>query len=474
MKKYPFIFAILTVFQMPIFNSCVSPKATEVVNYQAPTWSKNSVIYEVNTRQYNNEGTFKAVESDLPRIKNLGVDILWFMPIHPIGKLNRKGTLGSYYSVKDYKSINPEFGSLDNFKSLVKKAHEQGLKVIIDWVPNHTAWDHEWITKHPDWYVHDSTGKIITQYDWSDVAKLNYSNKDLRIAMIEAMKYWLTECDIDGFRCDVAFLVPADFWKEARVELEKAKPVFMLAEMEAQKDINPNPREFFENAFNANYNWSLHSLGAEIAQGKKPISDLLRHLETSYKETPTDVYRMSFLTNHDENSWNGTVDEKYGQKWKAFSILNYTLPQTFPLIYSGEEANLKKRLQFFEKDPINWNDTTLYSWYRKMNAFKHSHSVVNNGNQGGDFNVINQFQLNGTEDVKSLFAFSRKNSTETLYVVCNLTSGDQSFETLGNYIPKNENLILQSEFKITPPESKSTNPLWLIPANGFLVFSVKN
>jgi len=244
----------LSIFLIPAFAfiGCKSTDEKINVNLSAPQWSKNSVIYEVNVRQHSQEGTFKAVTKDIPRIKALGADILWLMPINPIGQKNRKGTLGSYYSVQNYTTVNPEFGTLNDFKELVQTAHNAGQKVIIDWVANHTAWDHAWISTHPEWYEKDKNGKIITQYDWSDVAKLNYTNKELRKEMIKALKYWVQECNIDGFRCDVAFLVPADFWVEARAELETIKPVFMLAEMETQKDINPNPKVYFTNAFNAN------------------------------------------------------------------------------------------------------------------------------------------------------------------------------------------------------------------------------
>ena len=443
---------------------CKSTEEKINVNLSAPQWSKNSVIYEVNVRQHSSEGTFNAVTKDIPRIKELGADILWLMPINPIGQKNRKGTLGSYYSVQNYTTVNPEFGTLNDFKALVKTAHDAGQKVIIDWVANHTAWDHAWISSHPEWYEKDSTGKIITQYDWSDVAKLNYKSKELRKEMIEALKYWVTECDIDGFRCDVAFLVPADFWVEARTELEKIKPVFMLAEMETQKDINPNPKEYFTNAFNANYNWSLHGLSAEIAQGKKSSKDLRKHIEETYKETPSDVYRMSFLTNHDENSWNGTIEEKYGKKWQLFSVLNYTMPQTFPLIYSGEEANNKKRLQFFEKDPITWGDTSLYGWYRKMNALKHSQPALANGNQGAPTTFI---QLNNTEDLTSLLAFERTLDDKTVIVVANISEGTQSFKAVGNYVPNEKNIYVSSQYELKNGE-------FILPSFGYVVFTTQN
>jgi len=443
---------------------CKSTDEKLATNLAAPEWSKNSVIYEINVRQHSQEGTFNAVTKDIPRIKELGADILWLMPINPIGVKNRKGTLGSYYSVKNYKTINPEFGTLNDFKSLVKTAHSLGQKVIIDWVANHTAWDHQWITDHPDWYEKDSAGNIITQYDWSDVAKLNYKNQDLRKAMIEAMKYWVSECDIDGFRCDVAFLVPADFWVEARKELQAIKPVFMLAEMEMQKDINPNPKEYFNNAFNANYNWSLHGLSAEIAQGKKTYQDLLNHIKETYKETPSDVYRMSFLTNHDENSWNGTVDEKYGEKWQLFSVLNYTLPQTFPLIYSGEEANNKKRLQFFEKDAITWGDTSLFGWYRKMNALKHNQPALANGSNGAPTTFIS---LSHEEDLNSLLAFERTTDGKSVIVVANLTNGPQAFNVVGNYRPNEKNIYVSSKYELKNGE-------FTLPPFGFVVFTTQN
>ncbi len=444
--------------------SCKSTDEKLTTNLSAPEWSKNSVIYEVNVRQHSQEGTFNAVTKDIPRIKELGADILWLMPINPIGVKNRKGTLGSYYSVKNYKTINPEFGTLNDFKTLVKTAHSMGQKVIIDWVANHTAWDHQWITDHPEWYEKDSAGNIITQYDWSDVAKLNYKNQDLRKAMIEAMKYWVTECDIDGFRCDVAFLVPADFWVEARKELQAVKPVFMLAEMEMQKDINPNPKEYFINAFNANYNWSLHGLSAEIAQGKKTYKDLQKHITDTYKETPNDVYRMSFLTNHDENSWNGTVEEKYADKWQLFSVLNYTLPQSFPLIYSGEEANNKKRLQFFEKDAIIWGDTSLYAWYRKMNSLKHSQPAIANGTFGAPTTFIS---LSHEEDLNSLLAFERTTDGKSVIVVANLSNGSQAFNVIGNYRPNEKNIYVSSKYELKNGE-------FILPPFGFVVFTTQN
>jgi len=373
--------------------------------FYAPEWSKNAVIYEVNVRQYSQESSFKAVTSDIPRLKNLGVDVLWLMPINPIGIEKRKGTLGSYYSVKDYQGVNPEFGNLNDFKQLVKTAHDNGLKVIIDWVANHSAWDNLWMQEHPEWYERDSSGNVLSPFDWTDVAKLNYNDSNMRKAMINALEYWVKETDIDGYRCDVAFMVPADFWRQARASLEKIKPVFMLAEMESETQGDKTFKDYYSNAFNANYSWHLHALSAQVAQGKKTAQDFKSGLKYNYGQIPSDVFKMQFLTNHDENTWNGTVEEKYGKHWKLFSVLNYTLPQSFPLIYNGEEENNTKRLLFFEKDPIKWGDTSRYHWYRQMNHLKHIVPAIANGKWGSPMKEINLDDIS-----KDLLAFDRVDS----------------------------------------------------------------
>lgn len=459
--RIPKSFAFFTILILTLFCGCKS--TTETMNnipLNPPEWSKNSVIYEVNIRQHTPEGNFQTFIKDMPRIKELGADILWLMPINPIGLKNRKGTLGNYYSVQNYTKINPEFGNLEDFKAVVSFAHNQGQKVIIDWVGNQTSWDHPWITDHPDWYEKDSSGNIVSQYDWTDVAKLNYNNPDLKNAMIESMKYWVKECDIDGFRCDAAFLIPPDFWVDARAQLDKIKPVFMLAEMEMENDVNANSKDYFMNAFNANYCWSFFNLGVDISQGKKTVKDFETYIKKTYTETPSDVYRMHFLTNHDENSWNGTIEEKYNTKWQLFSLLNYTLPQSFPLIYSGEEANNKKRLQFFEKDPILWNDTSLYSWYKKMNALKHNYPALANGKFGGPTKFIKT-----QEDLNSLIIFERS-LNGTVYVVANISEGSQSFENIEGYLPMEKDIYVSSKYEFKNGE-------FILPAFGYIVFTPK-
>jgi glycosidase len=341
-----------------------------------PEWAKDAVIYEVNLRQYTNEGTIAAFETHLPRLKELGVDILWFMPVHPIGEKNRKGGLGSYYSVKDYKAINPEFGSMEDFKNMVNKAHELGFKVIIDWVANHTAWDHAWVNTNPDYYAKDSTGNMYGPYDWTDVAQLDFSNQQLRADMIDALKFWVAEANIDGYRCDVAGKVPVDFWEAATKELNSIKPVFMLAEDEDEEAL-------LNKAFNANYGWSFHSLMNRVAKGEKNVTDItayLAHIDTIY---PTGSFPMQFTSNHDENSWNGTEYERMGNAHNTFATLSFTVTG-MPLIYTGQEAGLNKRLLFFEKDMVNWDNLAMSEFYKKLIDLKTNNPALHNGSFGGN------------------------------------------------------------------------------------------
>ncbi|NOY95286.1 MAG: alpha-amylase [Chlorobi bacterium] len=383
---------------------------TNHVQVNQEEWLKDAVIYEVNVRQYTPEGTFNAFAKHLPRLKKLGVDILWLMPIHPISKVKRKGSLGSYYSVADYKKINPEFGSLDDFKALVSKSHEMGFKVIIDWVANHTGWDNPWIFEHPEWYTTDSTGAIISpDPGWTDVADLNFDQPAMRRAMINAMDYWLEETDIDGFRCDVAWGVPLDFWEKARASFDSIKPVFMLAEDEDHP-------EFLNKAFNSNYAWHLHHIMNEVAQGKKDatsISDYFNELGNKY---PAGAFPMQFITNHDENSWQGTIEERMGKAGDAFAVFSFTIPG-IPLIYSGQEAGLDKRLAFFEKDTIDWGNLKKQDFYHNLIQLKKENQALWNGEYGGGIEFLK------TTKPEKLLAYKRVKNGNTVLVVLNLSDG---------------------------------------------------
>ncbi|MDR0825620.1 MAG: alpha-amylase [Prevotella sp.] len=376
-----------------------------------PDWTRNAVIYEVNVRQYTKEGTFSAFEQHLPRLKDLGVDVLWFMPIHPISEKNRKGTLGSYYAVKDYKAVNPEFGTKEDFKHVVDKAHELGFKVIIDWVANHTGCDNVW-TEHPDWYMKDSLGNIKSPYDWTDTYKLNYDNKEMRSAMTDALKYWVKDFGIDGYRCDVAHEVPTDFWNDVRKTLDSIKPVFMLAETENY--------DLVEHAFDASYSWELMNIMADVNKETKTAGDIAAYIQKLDTIMCPDAYKMNFLTNHDENSWNGTEYERYGKRVDVFAVLTYTL-NGMPLIYTGQEVGLKKRLSFFDKDIIpSWNENATTQFYKKLNELKHTHPALQAG-EGGTFKRYN------TSANKELLIYSRERAGQEIVVMLNLSNKNISY-----------------------------------------------
>jgi glycosidase len=378
-----------------------------------PEWSKDAVIYEVNIRQYTVEGTFDAFAKHLPRLNDLGVDILWLMPIHPIGEKNRKGILGSYYSVKDYKGVNPEFGDMEDLKALIDKAHEMGMYVILDWVANHTAWDNAWVEEHPDWYTRDENGEMIAPFDWTDVAELDYTNEEMRDAMIDAMKFWVKEADVDGYRCDVAAEVPVDFWNRARRELDELKPVFMLAEAEV-------PEHHFE-AFDMSYAWELHHIMNQMAKGKFTIKDLDDYFKRQEGRFPADAYRMNFITNHDENSWNGTEFERLGDAVDIFAVLTFTLPG-MPMIYTGQEAAFNKRLEFFKKDYVIWNDYPLTGFYTSLIELRKQNPALWSGLSGGKMK-----RLKSTEK-KSVYAFLRRNENNIVLVAANLSGENKTFK----------------------------------------------
>ena len=369
------LFVIFSMFLLSCSSTIEDKKSV-------PEWTKDAIMYEVNVRQYTPEGTFESFSKHLPRIKDLGVDIIWFMPIHPIGEKNRKGSLGSYYSVKDYKSINPEFGTLEEFNALVKKIHDMDMKVIIDWVANHTAFDNVWVEEgNYDWYTLDSLGQLQPPIgtDWWDVADLNFDNIDMQNAMIESMKFWLEMSDIDGFRCDVADWVPISFWEKCRVELETVKNVFMLAEAE-------NP-ELHNKAFDMTYGWHLHFVMNEIAKQKKSSLDIIEYLDTKSKEFNNSDYRLHFTSNHDENSWKGYSRERLGDAVKTFAALSSTI-EGMPLLYGGQEAGLDKRLKFFEKDTIIWDNLELSNFYKQLFNLKKDNQALWNGNYGGNIEII--------------------------------------------------------------------------------------
>jgi oligosaccharide 4-alpha-D-glucosyltransferase len=432
---------IFYFFKEPVFKK--RPEADSVSLTPHPDWAEAASIYEVNLRQYTEEGTINAFAKHLPRLRKLGVDILWFMPVQPIGVEKRKGPLGSYYSIQDYTAVNPEFGTMEDFKAMVKKAHGLGFRVVLDWVANHSAWDNPWVERHPEWYSKDEQGNMIAPFDWTDVADLNYDMYYMRREMIESMAFWLRECDIDGFRCDVAGEVPLDFWEDARHELEAIKPIWMIAE-------NADQLFLMNRAFNANYDWGFHHLMNQIAKGEEPSSRLFSHFAQVRDYYPKGSYPMQFITNHDENSWNGTVFERLGEGHKAFATLSFTVPG-MPLIYSGQEAAMKKRLKFFDKDPIEWGDYPLMDFYTKLNQLKAENPALWNGNAGGSFVEIKH------HEPESVAAFVREKEGNKVLVVINLSGQSKNVKLqLGEHAGVYRNVFSQS-----PENLKTRAPMFL-------------
>jgi len=392
------------------------PFTLSAQKFNPPEWSYNKAIYEVNIRQYTKEGNFKAFEQQLPKLKELGADILWFMPIHPIGEENRKGSLGSYYSVKDYKAVNPEFGTLEEFKSLVKMIHKMGMYVIIDWVANHTAWNNQWVVDHPEYYTTDSLGNMISpNMDWTDVADLNYDNQKLWVEMIQSMKFWVEEYDIDGFRCDVAGMVPIEFWMDARTELEKTKKLFMLAEWDTPE---------IHLVFDMSYDWKIHDIMNGIIKKEKTVTDLIQQIEINQNVFPSNSFRMEFTSNHDKNSWNGTVFERLGDGVETFAVLTCVIPD-MPLVYSGQEAGNSKRLLFFEKDTIEWKDYKLFNIYSKLFELKRNNKALFNGDHGGKMIFLE------CTDEENIFAFTRKADQDKILAIFNLSDQPIEFDLIG-------------------------------------------
>lgn len=398
---------------------------------QPADWPENPIIYEVNLRQHTPEGTLAAFKQELPKLRGLGVNVLWLMPVQPIGEKKRKAKgdlfvedikdpkeklryLGSPYSIRNYTQVNPDFGTLQEFKSVVNQCHEMGMKVILDWVGNHTAWDHPWIEAHPDWYTKDKNGNITDPLNeegnsigWTDVADLNYGSREMRVEMIQDMKYWVKECNIDGFRCDVAMNVPADFWDAARKEIETVKPIFMLAESE-EHDMGQ-----FKGAFNAYYGWELHHVMNQVAQGKRKAKYLDSTLTKKLNKFPNNVYSMNFITNHDENSWNGTEFERMKYAWKAMAVFTFTAPG-IPLLYTGQEYGNNRRLRFFEKDTIQKRDDFNYFGFYSILCDLRKYHGLGTSAASNNISFIPQKSPN-------LLVFTRGNQEHTYWVCLNLS-----------------------------------------------------
>ncbi|GAA4301477.1 alpha-amylase family glycosyl hydrolase [Aestuariibaculum suncheonense] len=437
---------MLLVPALIVFISCKNEKKevvqeTEIsqeVKVLAPINNEvleSAVIYEANIRQYSKEGSFEAFTKDIPQLKQLGVKIIWLMPVFPISETNRKATggdfaykiedkaerakmLGSYYAVSDYTKINPEFGTIEDFRNLIKTAHDNDIYVILDWVPNHTGWDHEWIKNHPDYYTQNDKGEIIDpinpdtgeSWGWGDVADLNYDNSEMRKEMIADMSYWITEENVDGFRCDVASNVPTDFWMQAIPELRAKKDIFMLAEAS-------QPELLKANLFDMAYGWEFHHILNEVAQGKMNVSDIKTYIDKIKTEYESDDILMNFVTNHDENSWNGTVKERLGEASNLMTALTYIMPG-MPLIYSGQEYGLDYRLKFFEKDSIPKTKGETWNVLEELGKLKNTNKALNGGKVSAGLNIINV-------ENKDVLVLERHKEQDKLVFIGNFSKAEQ-------------------------------------------------
>ena len=411
---------------MPIINPFIKTNVKSIMipnKFKIANWINNTNVYEVNLRQYTNAGTINAFFNELPRLKDMGVETLWFMPITPIAQKSKKGSLGSYYACSNYTAVDKEFGTVQDFKKLVAHAHEMGFKVIIDWVANHTGWDHIWTKTNPAYYLKDSTTntfKIASGMD--DIIELDYTNDDMRNAMIDAMKFWIDECDIDGYRCDLASWVEVDFWLQARAELEKTKTLLWLAESD------PLEKPTYYQAFDACYTWKWMHTTKEFYEGKLTLSFLIDSVLKKYDAAcGSEKIPLWFTTNHDENSWNGTEYEKYGDMAKALAVFSFTW-NGMPMIYSGQELPNLKRLKFFDKDVIAWDGKyALQEFYKTLITLKKNNSAL----RTADANVVT-FLL--ATDNPNVIAYLRKNGNSEVLVLLNMSKQTIRFEIKDQHV----------------------------------------
>lgn len=404
-----------------------------------PAWMMQGNIYEVNVRQYTPEGTFNTFAKHLDRLKTMGVETIWFMPINPISKLDRKGTLGSYYAVSDYTAINPEFGTFDDFKKLVQAIHDKGMKVLIDWVPNHTGADHRWITEHPEFFVKDNSGKAAVAFDWADTRQLDYKNPIMQDSMIAAMKFWVKGTNIDGFRCDVAWNVPASFWNKSIPQLRKMKNLFMLAE----GDSTYLPKS----GFDAVYPWHMFKMMEKVAKGEKTalaLDSINKENEMLY---PANTIQMYFTSNHDENSWNhadfGTFP---GAVHAPFAVFSQTMKNSIPLIYSGQEEPVLRALEFFEKDPITFKNFEREKFYKTLLELRKRNEALS---------ANTSFKKVLVGDEKAVYAYVREKGNKKVFVILNFSGIEQSVSLKeSSLLGKAYNVFEEKEIFLNAKERK--------------------
>ena len=397
--------------------SATAPKtyaAAPYVKVAHPDWARDAVIYQINTRQFTREGTFAAAQTHLARLAEMGVDIVWLMPIHPIGEEKRKGELGSPYAVRDYRAVNPEFGNEDDLRAFIDEAHRLGMYVILDWVANHSAWDNALVTEHPEWYTTTPEGEMTAPpgTDWYDTVDFDYSQAGLREYMTGSLVYWVREFGVDGYRADVAGFVPLDFWENVRRELNAVKPVFMLAEWET--------RDLHQHAFDATYAWSWKDAMKKTAR-EGGAGAIRGYYYTQLNTWPENAYRMVYTDNHDQNAWDGVASEIYGPAYEAAIALSFT-GAGMPLIYNGQEADLAHQLSFFGKDEVVWKEGRYSDFFKKLVDLKHSTQALWNGADGAPMVEV----PNSNEE--RIFSFIRESDEDKVFAVFNFSGEEQRFE----------------------------------------------
>lgn len=419
----------------------------DYVQIEHADWTRDAVIYQINTRQFTPQGTFTAAQDQLPRLADMGVDILWLMPIHPIGEQNRKGPLGSPYAVRDFRGVNPELGTLEDFRAFVDAAHALGMKVIIDWVANHSAWDNPLLEQHPDWYARDWRGEVHPPLgtDWADVIEFDYASPDLRQYMTESLVYWVRDVGVDGFRCDVAGLVPLDFWETARAELDAVKPVFMLAEWET--------RDLHARAFDATYAWEWKDAMQAIARGESSADALWGYYFGQQTSWPADAYRMVYTANHDQNSWDGTAPEIYGPAYENAIALAF-LGEGMPLIYNGQEAFNTDRLEFFERDPIVWREHPIDAYFRLLVDLKTDTTALHNGAAGARMVRVE------TSAPSQVFGFTRMDANGGVLVLLNMSGETVEAELVDGPVAGHYHDAETGEMLDLAPGDRLSLPAW--------------
>ena len=452
MKKSLFLFLLPLIIFSCKEKDTTPTLISDVKPVVHPAWIMQGNIYEVNVRQYTPEGTFNAFAKHLDRLKDMGVQTLWFMPLNPISKKDRKGVLGSYYAVSDYTAINPEYGAIDDWKQLVKTIHDKGMKVLIDWVPNHTGADHNWLKTHPDFYVKDSAGNDATMFDWTDTRVLDFKNEEMKDSMIAAMKYWVTETGIDGYRVDVAWNIPAQFWLKAIAQLKQLKPdMFFLAEGDKPY--------LLTSGFDAFYPWEMFHKMVDVAAGKRPafsLDSVKNMYDTIY---PKEAIPLYFTSNHDENSWNKSDYKTFpGPVHAPFAVFTQTMAGTIPLVYSGQEEPFLDSVSFFYKDTIIFKKYGRAKFYKTLLELRKNTPALA---------VDASFKKINVGDPKTLYAYLREKDGKKIFVILNLSNKEQTIKVTDKDLHGNPYNVFMGTNE--PLSDKA----WKIEPWGYVVYEYK-